>query len=185
MLFDGGRQQRYLPDRQAVLRYVLAVGPHAASPRFEVHAEAGRVRLADGSDGGRRFALVEVIDLARPGEIERLRRELDGMTVLARRATPGTPRSRAPPPPGNLIIPLTPGIARGAGDRRALLRAAVIQAVRHLVLRAVPPHQRVPLFDQAAGLLDEAGWGLDELVEAAEPGPAQDTLLRTLGLLDT
>ena len=77
VLFDGGRQQRYLPDRQAVLRYVLAVGPHAASPRFEVHGEAERVRLADGSDGGRRFVLVEVIDLARPGEIERLRRELD------------------------------------------------------------------------------------------------------------
>jgi hypothetical protein len=36
----------------------------------------GRVLLSDGSDGGRRFALVEVIDLARPGEIERLRREL-------------------------------------------------------------------------------------------------------------
>ena len=102
---------------------------------------------------------------------------------------PGTPRSSegSPPPHTPLIplIPLTPGIARGAGDRRALLRAAVIQAVRHLVLRAVPPHQRVPLFDQATGLLDEAGWGLDELVEAAEPGPAQDTLLRTLGLLDT
>jgi len=76
VLFDDGRQQRYLPDRQAVLRYVLAVGPHTASPRFEVHAEAGRVLLADGSDGGRRFALVEVIDLARPGETERLRREL-------------------------------------------------------------------------------------------------------------
>ena len=60
-----------------MLRFVLAVGPHAASPRFEVHAEAGRVLLADGSDGGRRFALVEVIDLARPGEIERLRRELE------------------------------------------------------------------------------------------------------------
>jgi len=79
VLFDGGRQQRYLPDRQAVLRYVLAVGPHAASPRFEVLAEAGRVRLGDGSDGGRRFALVEVIDLARPGEIDRLRRELQGL----------------------------------------------------------------------------------------------------------
>ena len=34
------------------------------------------VRLADGSDGGRRFALVEVIDLGRPGEAERLRQEL-------------------------------------------------------------------------------------------------------------
>ena len=89
-----------------------------------------------------------------------------------------------PPPPAGRIIPLTPGVARGAGDRRALLRAAVIQAVRHLVLRAVPPHQRFPLFDQATGLLGEAGWGLDELVEAAEPGPAQDTLLRPLGLLD-
>jgi len=46
VLFDGGRQQRYLPDRQAVLRYVLAVGPHAASPQFEVYAEADRVRRA-------------------------------------------------------------------------------------------------------------------------------------------
>jgi len=74
--FDGGHQQRYLPDRAAVLRYVLAVGPHAASPRFEVYAEAAPVRLADGSDGGRQFALVEVIDLARPDEAERLREEL-------------------------------------------------------------------------------------------------------------
>jgi hypothetical protein len=88
------------------------------------------------------------------------------------------------PPPAGKIIPLTPGIARGAGDRRALLREAVIQAVRHLVLRTVPPHQRAPLFDQATSLLGEAGWGLDELVEAAEPGPAQDTLVQTLGLLD-
>jgi hypothetical protein len=75
--FDGGHQQRYLPDRAAVLRYVLAVGPHAASPRFEVYAEATPVRLADGSDGGRRFSLVEVVDLSRPGEAERLREELD------------------------------------------------------------------------------------------------------------
>jgi hypothetical protein len=74
--FDGGHQQRYLPDRAAVLRYVLAVGPRAASPRFEVFADSGPVRLADGSDGGRRFALVEVIDLGRPGEAERLRKEL-------------------------------------------------------------------------------------------------------------
>ncbi len=74
--FDGGHQQRYLPDRPAVLRYVLAVGPHAASPRFEVFAEAEPVRLTDGSAGGRQFALVEVIDLGRPGEAERLREEL-------------------------------------------------------------------------------------------------------------
>ena len=74
--FDDGHQQRYLPDRTAVLRYVLAVGSHAASPRFEVFAEAEPVRLADGSDGGRQFSLVEVIDLGQPGEAERLREEL-------------------------------------------------------------------------------------------------------------
>jgi hypothetical protein len=74
--FDHGRQQRYLPDRASVLRYVLAVGPHAASPRFEVFAEGEPVRLADGSDGGRQFTLTEVIDLSRPGEAERLREEL-------------------------------------------------------------------------------------------------------------
>jgi hypothetical protein len=78
IFFDHGRQQRYLPDRASVLRYVLAVGPHAASPRFEVYAESGPVRLADGSDGGRQFSLVEVIDLDRPGEAERLRQELTG-----------------------------------------------------------------------------------------------------------
>ena len=74
--FDGGHQQRYLPDRAAVLRYVLAIGSHAASPRFEVFTESGPVRLADGADGGRQFTLVEVIDLSRPGEAERLREEL-------------------------------------------------------------------------------------------------------------
>jgi hypothetical protein len=75
--FDGGHQQRYLPDRGAVLRYVLAVAPQAASRRFEVYAEAQPVRLADGSPGGRRFALAEVIDLDRAGEADRLRAELD------------------------------------------------------------------------------------------------------------
>jgi hypothetical protein len=87
-----------------------------------------------------------------------------------------------PEPPHGRIIPLFPGISRGTEDRRAMLRAAVIQVVGHLVERAVPPAQRVPLFDQARDLLDEAGWGLDELVAAAEPGPARDALLHTLGL---
>ena len=41
--------------------------------------DVDRVELSDGSDGGRRFALVEVIDLARPGETDRLRRELEGL----------------------------------------------------------------------------------------------------------
>jgi hypothetical protein len=76
--FDNGHQQRYLPDREAVLRYVLAVGPHAASPRFEVFAEDDPVRLADGTEAGRQFRLVEVIELDLPGEAERLRGELRG-----------------------------------------------------------------------------------------------------------
>ena len=85
------------------------------------------------------------------------------------------------PPPGR-IIPLFPGISRGTEDRRAVLRAAVIQVVGHLVERAVPPAERDPLFDLARDLLDVAGWGLDELAAAAEPGPARDALLRTLRL---
>jgi hypothetical protein len=90
-----------------------------------------------------------------------------------------------PDPPAGRIIPLFPGIARGSEDRRAVLRAAVIQVVGHLVERAVPPERRNPLFDQAMDLLDEAGWGLDELTGAASPGPAQDELLRILGLMRT
>ena len=39
--------------------------------------------------------------------------------------------------------------------------------------------------DQAADLLDLAGWGLDELFEASLEGPARTELLRELGLLET
>ncbi len=85
--FDDGHQQRYLPDRQAVLRYVLAVGLKAASPRFEVFRESDPVVLGDGSPGGRAFSLVEIIDLARPGEVDRLRSEL---------AAAGPPGTRSP-----------------------------------------------------------------------------------------
>jgi len=92
----------------------------------------------------------------------------------------GDPSPRTPL--GTNLIPLIPGISRGTEDRRAVLRAAVIQVVGHLVERAVPPAQRVSLFDQALDLLDEAGWGLDELAAAAEPGPARDALLHTLRL---
>jgi hypothetical protein len=89
--FDDGHQQRYLPDRQAVLRYVLAIGPKAASKRFEVFAEAAPVLLADGTPGGRTFSLVEVIDLARPGEAERLRAELAALAAEAAPAAGGHP----------------------------------------------------------------------------------------------
>jgi len=89
------------------------------------------------------------------------------------------------PGPGAKIIPLQPGIARPTGERRALMRDAVIQVVHHLVLESVPPGERSALFDQAADLLDLAGWGLDELYEASREGPVRDELLRRLGLLET
>ncbi|HEX6469997.1 MAG TPA: hypothetical protein VF069_12945 [Streptosporangiaceae bacterium] len=75
--FDGGRQQRYLPDRAAVLRAVLSIGPRAADPRFEVWAEGEPLLLADGSPGGRRFELTGVLDVSSPGEYDRIRAELD------------------------------------------------------------------------------------------------------------
>jgi hypothetical protein len=89
------------------------------------------------------------------------------------------------PSPGAKVIPLQPGIARPTGQRRALMRDAVIQVVHHLVLDYVPTRERSPLFDQAADLLDQAGWGLDELFEASREGPARQELLRRLGLLET
>ena len=78
--FDGGHQQRYLPDRAAVLRYVLAIGPRSPSPRFEVFTGREAAPLADGSPGGRRYALAEVIDLTVDGERERLAAELDSLS---------------------------------------------------------------------------------------------------------
>ncbi len=75
--FDGGRQQRYLPDRAAVLRAVLSIAPRAADTRFEVWVEVEPLRLADGSSGRRRFKLDRVLDVSRPGEYERIRAELE------------------------------------------------------------------------------------------------------------
>jgi len=89
------------------------------------------------------------------------------------------------PGPGARIIPLQPGIARPTGERRAQLREAVIQVIDHLVVKSVPPGARSALFDQAADLLDLAGWGLDELFEASQAGAARDELLAKLGLLET
>jgi len=65
------------------------------------------------------------------------------------------------------------------------MRDAALQVVRHLVIEAVPPGQRLPLFDQAADLLEEAGWSLDELFAAATQSRARADLLRVLGLNPT
>jgi len=95
---------------------------------------------------------------------------------------PGGPGRPVEPEPGARIIPLMPGAARSSSARRAELRAAVDQVVAHLVIEAVPAGRRSPLFDQAADLLDEAGWGLDELYAAATEGPERWALFRALGL---
>lgn len=89
---------------------------------------------------------------------------------------------QGPEPGSRTIIPLLPGVARPRGERRALMREAVVQVIDHLVVKAVPPGDRSPLFGQARDLLSEAGWGLDELFEAAHDGPARHDLFRLLGL---
>ena len=95
---------------------------------------------------------------------------------------PAAGNGQGPEPGSRTIIPLMAGVARPRGERRALMREAVVEVIGHLVLKAVPPGERSPLFDQAAGLLTEAGWGLDELFEAAHDGPARRDLFRVLGL---
>lgn len=67
-------------------------------------------------------------------------------------------------------------------ERDATMRAAVAQVITDLVIRRVPPEERSPMFEAAADLLDRAGRGVDELIEAAGPGPEQDALFEELGL---
>lgn len=76
--FDGGRQQRYLPDRRAALRYITQIARQNRDPRFELWREAEPVVLADGRSGGRRFAFVETLDVAQAGVLDAIRSELDG-----------------------------------------------------------------------------------------------------------
>lgn len=67
-------------------------------------------------------------------------------------------------------------------EERLVLRMALLQVIQDLVIARVPDHERVPTFQRAFKLLEQAGWGLDELVLAAEPGAAQDRLFATLGV---
>jgi len=89
--FDHGHQQRYLPDRRAVLNYVLAIGPRAASPQFEVFVEREPAPPSGGRSAGRTYSRVDVIDLSRPGEVERLRTELAEMDGPGQPGAPGDP----------------------------------------------------------------------------------------------
>lgn len=86
------------------------------------------------------------------------------------------------PQRGLKVIPIAVGTARPTGQDREQLREAVVQVIHHLVVEAVPATSRSRYFDLARGVLDEAGWGLDELLTAAVAGPAQDKLFDLLGL---
>jgi len=82
------------------------------------------------------------------------------------------------------VIPLTSADrVAPIEERDEMMRAAVVQVVTDLVIRRVPPAERSPYFEAAQDLLDRAGRGLDELIEAARPGAEQDSLFRDLGLL--
>jgi hypothetical protein len=74
--FDDGHQQRYFSDRRALLECVLRVAAQSPYPRFEVWGEGKPVLMGDGSVAGKRFELVEVLDLREDGVGERLAREL-------------------------------------------------------------------------------------------------------------
>ncbi len=50
------------------------------------------------------------------------------------------------PPNHRTIIPLMPGVARPRGERRAAMQQAVIEVIRHLVLKAVPPEGQITAF---------------------------------------
>jgi hypothetical protein len=74
--FDWGRQQRYFPDRRALLECVERVSRRSPDPRFEVWVEGSPVLMADGRQAGRRYELVEVLDLQDSDVRERLKAEL-------------------------------------------------------------------------------------------------------------
>jgi hypothetical protein len=77
--FDWGRQQRYFSDRRALLECVERVSRQSPDPRFEVWSEGKPVLLADGREAGRRFELVEVLDLREASVRERLKTELEAL----------------------------------------------------------------------------------------------------------
>jgi hypothetical protein len=74
--FDEGHQQRYFSDRRALLECVLRVAAQSPYPRFEVWGEGRSVLKADGTEAGRRFELLEVLDLREAEARERVGAEL-------------------------------------------------------------------------------------------------------------
>jgi hypothetical protein len=81
------------------------------------------------------------------------------------------------------VIPLTP--VEDVPARGEALREAVLEALNDLVIERVPEGKRSPHFQQGRDLLFQAGWGPEELLEAAEPGPRREELWDVLELRES
>jgi len=78
--FDEGKQQRYFGERRDLLECIVRVATQTPHPRFEVWGEGAPVLLADGSEGGKRFELLEVLDLSEPDARDRVMSELETLS---------------------------------------------------------------------------------------------------------
>jgi hypothetical protein len=90
----------------------------------------------------------------------------------------------ADPPkiPLNVVPLITPERAMPDTERGRAMRAAVVQVMSDLIVERVKPQERLPLFDAARELLEQAGRSPVEMLEAVDPGPEQDALFEELGL---
>jgi hypothetical protein len=77
--FDEGHQQRYFSDRRELLKCIVRVAAQSPKPRFEVWGEGEPVRMSDGSFAGKRFELLETLDLSREEDKDRVLSELDAL----------------------------------------------------------------------------------------------------------
>ena len=84
--------------------------------------------------------------------------------------------------PLNVVPLITPDRIMPDTERGQAMRAAVVQVMTDLIVERVKPAERVPLFDAARELLEQAGRSPVEMLEAIEPGPEQDALFEELGL---
>jgi hypothetical protein len=84
--------------------------------------------------------------------------------------------------PLNVVPLITPERVMPDTERGRAMRAAVVQVMTDLIIERVKPQERLPLFDAARELLEQAGRSPVEMLEAIEPGPEQDALFEELGL---
>jgi hypothetical protein len=84
--------------------------------------------------------------------------------------------------PLNVVPMITPDRVMPDTERGQAMRAAVVQVMTDLIVERVKPHERLPLFEAARELLEQAGRNPVEMLDAIDPGPEQDALFEELGL---